>query len=292
MKFVKGDVGRATSALLITKSNVALIGTTDDPADDLSAHFGIREDKNFKTRVVPTFRPDNALGIEKPGFADYIKKLGDVCGYEITSFELLKKALSDRMDFFASAGSKISDHALSPVPYREATDEELEEIFADALNGNVGCEKCIEKYKTALLIFLGGEYAKRDWVMQLHMSAIRNNNSRMFEKLGMGQGFLQWCLLVIAFSVCYIGYMPARYDASASVVKNIVCNGLGLISSAFKWSFIVSMVARYDLLGVVRVIWNREYGSRPMVMFVPLLVGFVVLAVLEAAKKLAKEKME
>lgn len=174
---------------LIKNSNVALIGTTDDPADDLSAHFGIKEDKTFKTRVIPTFRPDNALGIEKTGFADYIKKLGNVCGFEINSFEKLKKALSDRMDFFATAGSKISDHSISPVPYREATNEELEEIFSNALSGEEMCEKCVEKYKTALLIFLGSEYAKRDWVMQLHMSAIRNNNSKMFDKLGPDTGF-------------------------------------------------------------------------------------------------------
>ncbi len=174
---------------LITKSNVALIGTTDDPCDSLNEHFGIRKDTSFKTKVVPTFRPDNALGIEKEGFADYIKKLSGVCGYEISSFSLLKGALAERIDFFETAGSKISDHALSPVPYRRASEDEVDEIFKKAIAGISVSDECIEKYKTELLIFLGSEYAKRDWVMQLHMSAIRNNNSKMADILGPDTGF-------------------------------------------------------------------------------------------------------
>lgn len=174
---------------IIEKSNVMLIGTTDDPADDLAAHKALKEDKSFKTKVVPAFRPDNAGAIGTPGFKPYMEKLGKACGFEIKSFADLKRALSDRIDYFNSVGSKISDHGIARFPYRESTEDELEKIFSAALSGAEISPEDAEKYKTALLIFLGGEYSKRDWVMQLHMSAIRRNNSRMTKLLGADTGF-------------------------------------------------------------------------------------------------------
>ncbi len=174
---------------LISKFNVELIGTTDDPSDSLSAHMALKEDTSFKTRVVPTFRPDNAVQIEKDTFSAYIKKLSEVSDTDISDFEDLKKVLSSRMDLFEKAGSRISDHSLSPVPYREASEDEVNTIFKSVLSGGIISDIDCEKYKTSLLVFLGKEYAKRGWVMQLHLSAIRQNNSRMSALLGPDTGF-------------------------------------------------------------------------------------------------------
>lgn len=181
--------GGFSARKLIGKSNVALIATTDDPCDTLEYHKMLREDKSFKTRVVPTYRPDNVLGIEKDTFAQYIAKLEDSTGVEVKDIESLKKALVITLDKFESVGCKISDHSASAMPFIVADEKEVNAIYKKALKGKAVTEKEAEIYKTAIMLFLGKEYAKRNWAMQLHLSPLRNNNTRMFEKLGADVGF-------------------------------------------------------------------------------------------------------
>ena len=174
---------------LIEQSNVAVIGTTDDPIDSLEWHTKIAADKSFKTKVVPSFRPDKAVNIEKAGFVDYIAQLSAASGIEIKSASDVKAALTNRLDFFCSLGCKASDHGLDYVVYSEATDEEIESIFARAMAGETVSQEEADAYKTAILVHLGREYHDRDVVMQLHYGAIRNTNQRMFEKLGPDTGY-------------------------------------------------------------------------------------------------------
>ncbi|MBQ4518085.1 MAG: glucuronate isomerase [Clostridia bacterium] len=171
---------------LIIKSNVAFIGTTDDPADDMSLHESLKKE-GFPVRVSPTFRPDKSVNIEKPDFADYIKKLADRAGMAIHSYDELKQALSLRLDAFGAVGCCCSDHALGTVPFNREGDPAA--AFAKALAGETPDAKEIECYKTDLLLWLGAQYANRGWVMQLHLAALRDNNSRMFKKLGPDTGF-------------------------------------------------------------------------------------------------------
>lgn len=178
--------GDFSAQKLIEKSNVYLIGTTDDPVDSLEYHEKL---KDFSVKVVPAFRPDKAANVEKSDFADYIKLLEKASGVKIEKFADLEKAISSRMDHFAKMGSKISDHAVSFVPFKKASEGELDEILAKALNGGEISSDDEEKYKTAFLTFCAREYAKRGWVLQLHIAALRNNNSRMFAKLGADTGF-------------------------------------------------------------------------------------------------------
>lgn len=174
---------------LIKTSNVRVICTTDDPADTLEYHKAIKEDESFSVKVLPTFRPDKSINIESPEFAEYMMKLGKASGIDIDKFENLKKALVSRLNFFCDMGCRISDHALQPVVYEEASDDEVNKIFAKALHKETLSATEIEKYKTRLLVFLGREYAKRGLVMQLHMGALRNNNTRMFKAVGPDAGF-------------------------------------------------------------------------------------------------------
>ena len=174
---------------LIRKSNVALIGTTDDPADALTAHQALRGDASFHTKVVPTFRPDNAIHIEKEGFAEYMERLGESAGIRIASFDDLKQALSRRMDYFAEQGCKISDHSLGNLPFGALGTQQTEQAFAKALAHDGLSRDEIAAYQTEILLFLGREYARRGWVMQLHLSALRNNSSRMYARLGADAGF-------------------------------------------------------------------------------------------------------
>jgi glucuronate isomerase len=174
---------------LIAKSNVKVVCTTDDSIDSLEYHQAIAADENFTVKVLPTFRPDKSFNIEKAGFIKWIKKLAGIVGYEITGFSDLTKALGERIDYFHEVGCRISDHALDIVMYEEGTEKEADDILKKALHGEQLKPHEIKKYKTHVLLFLGKQYAKLNWTMQLHIGALRNNNTGMMQKLGPDTGF-------------------------------------------------------------------------------------------------------
>lgn len=174
---------------LIRKSNVKLICTTDDPIDTLEYHKKIRDDKTFDVQVLPAWRPDKANNVEKKEYKDYIGQLSKVSGVEIKNFEDLKKALVNRMDFFAMNGCTVSDHALEYVMYAPTTDAEVNDIMAKALKGESVSREEELKYKTAFMLFVAREYNRRGWVMQLHYGCKRDNNTLMYEKLGPDTGY-------------------------------------------------------------------------------------------------------
>ncbi len=175
---------------LIKKAKVAFIGTTDDPIDSLEWHEKIAQDNSLEVKVCPSFRPDKAINIDKEGFADYmnelaksadmgsLKDLSDVC-----------EALTRRLEFFASLGCRASDHGLDYIPYREASEAEVNEIYAKAMKGETVSKEEAEKYQTAVLMHLGREYHRLGIAMQLHYSCYRNANERMYRRLGPDTGF-------------------------------------------------------------------------------------------------------
>lgn len=173
---------------LIEMSNVVAVCTTNDPVDDLSYHKLLADDKSFDVKVLPAFRPDNALYIEKDGFADYMKKLSDSADIEIKKFSDIKKALKNRMEYFKELGCMASDQAYAFIPYQRANEEELDVIVDMRLKGEEVCSDSIEKYKTELTIFLAKEYKKLDWAMEIHVGVIRNNSKVLFDKLGADVG--------------------------------------------------------------------------------------------------------
>ena len=174
---------------IIKQSNVTLICTTDDPVDSLEWHKKLAEDNSFDVQVLPAWRPDKAMNIEKVTYLDYMAQLEAASGMRIATFADLKKALCNRMDFFASMGCNVSDHALEYVMYAPATEDEIEAIFAKRLAGNGVSREEELKFKTAFMIFVGNEYARRDWVMQLHYGCKRDNNTPMFDHLGPDTGY-------------------------------------------------------------------------------------------------------
>lgn len=174
---------------IIKQSNVTLICTTDDPVDDLKWHKMLAADDSFDVQVLPAWRPDKAMNIEKPEYLDYLKTLSDVSGVEIKSFADLKEALKKRMAFFDSMGCRASDHALEYVMYKPATDAEIEAIFAKRMKGEAlsGLEEL--QFKTAFMIFVGKEYNKLGWAMQLHYGTKRDNNVLRYKQLGPDTGY-------------------------------------------------------------------------------------------------------
>lgn len=174
---------------LIVRSNVKALCTTDDPTDSLEFHRTLASDSTFPVRVLPAFRPDKGINIEKPGFIDWLKKLSDVSGIAITNFTALKEALSSRLDFFGEAGCLLSDHALDPVVFVQSTELAADAVLKAVLRGEQLSLPDVIAYKSQVLVFLGREYARRGWVMQLHIGTIRNNNTRMQMLLGPDTGF-------------------------------------------------------------------------------------------------------
>ena len=183
---------------IFKKFRVFAVGTTDDPADSLEWHQQVKG--AVETKVLPSFRPDRMLNIEKPGFAEYIAALGAAAGKTIGCLDELLAVVSERVTFFDRMGCRASDHALEFPPYAVPEDQsgavnrgrwerEVEAIFTAALNGTVPDSRGAESWKTFLLEFLGGEYHKRDWAMQIHLAALRNNSTAALKNLGPDTGF-------------------------------------------------------------------------------------------------------
>ena len=162
---------------LIKRSNVEIICTTDDPADTLEYHAAL---KNFSTKILPTFRPDKAVEIGKETFLPYINAIG------ITSYEQLEKWIVERINYFNGFGCRLSDHALEYVPFAIG---DAKAAFDKKLAGEELTSEEIDAFKTAVLKICAKEYTRLGWTMQLHIGALRNNNRRMYEKLGADVGF-------------------------------------------------------------------------------------------------------
>lgn len=174
---------------LIANSGVTLVCTTDDPADSLEWHQQLAQDSSFPVKVLPAWRPDAAMGLERPEYLDYLQRLGQAAGVEIRTYADLKEALLSRMDFFDKVGCRASDHALTAAVCQPASEEELERVFQKRLEGEPLTQEELAAFQTGFLRFVAGEYKRLGWVMQLHYGCRRNNNTRMFHKLGRDTGY-------------------------------------------------------------------------------------------------------
>lgn len=174
---------------LITRSNVACVCTTDDPADTLEYHKLIAEDTSFTCKVLPAFRPDKALSIDLDSFIPWLKALEKTAETTIDSYKKLTEVLKDRIDFFEKMGCRATDHAFGYVPYIRADEAELEAIFIKGKNGEALTTEEVDKYKTELFRFLAKQYYKKGWATEIHIGPMRNNNTLMFNKLGPDAGF-------------------------------------------------------------------------------------------------------
>ena len=173
---------------LLYQMNVELVCTTDDPVDDLSYHKAYLN-QGEKLRMIPAFRPDKAILIEKESWADYVQKLGDVAGCDIGSFADLVDALKKRMEFFHANGCRLSDHGLEQVYAADYTDNQVDNIFKKRFSGEEITTEEAEAFMSALLYELGCLYKKMGWVQQFHLGALRDNNARLLGKLGPDTGF-------------------------------------------------------------------------------------------------------
>lgn len=174
---------------LLRKMNVHLVGTTDDPTDDLRYHRQLRAEK-FEITVVPTFRPDKATEIEKgTAFISWVEQLEKSVSYAIKDYGVFIKALQERHDYFHEMGCRVSDHGHANFYGEVYTEEEIAVIFEKGLKGISLTDVEVIQYKSAVLFELALMNHKKSWAQQFHVGAIRNNNSRMMKEIGADQGF-------------------------------------------------------------------------------------------------------
>lgn len=181
--------GGITPQSLIKQSNVKMIGTTDGPIDSLEFHQAISINENIEAKVLPSFRPDPAIEINKPTFSPFVEKLGEIIGSDITSFHQFLDAVEGRVRYFHEVGCRISDHGFENLVFEECSLAEATSIFQKKQDGSTVSILEENKFKTFMMVFLGELYASLNWVMQLHLGAIRDNSTRMFNQIGPNTGF-------------------------------------------------------------------------------------------------------
>jgi glucuronate isomerase len=174
---------------IIRMANVDTICTTDDPVDSLEYHQAIKKD-GFEVAVLPAWRPDKAMMVENPEFFnDYVDQLGEVANVEIDSFDAFMVALDKRHQFFHDNGCRLSDHGLDTAFAEDYTEEEINAIFDKICLSKRLKASEILKFKSCMLYEFGIMDHSRGWTQQFHIGAQRNNNTRLFTKLGPDTGF-------------------------------------------------------------------------------------------------------
>ncbi len=173
---------------ILKKFKVRVVCTTDDPADDLAHHIAIAK-SGLATRVYPTFRPDKALVVNDPKtFNAWCEQLGTRANIEVKNFATFLDAIKQRHDFFHSLGGRVSDHGMEYVPAEDCTEAEAAAIFAQARGGRAATPEQWTKFASYMMLVFGRLDAARGWTKQLHLGAIRNNNSRLLKLLGADAG--------------------------------------------------------------------------------------------------------
>ena len=252
-----------TPSYFIKKSKVEYIATTDDPADDLAYHKKIAEDGAYNgCKIVPAFRPDKAMGIERPDFANYMKTLGNSAGIQIKSFKNLLEALEIRLEVFKKTGAKLNDNALTGFKWIDYTKDQIKQIFKKALAGGSDAtgergaklsEKEINIYRSAFLYETAKLYAKHGFIAQYHIGAYRNANNLMFKKLGPDTGFdsIDDAASIRGFGALLDrlnsdGSLPRviiypldinQYEAFATLAANFRSGGRGWVQLGTPWWF-------------------------------------------------------
>jgi len=187
MRFKDSDM---SARGLMRQSNVVLVCTTDDPTDSLEHHKSVAADGTFASQMLPTWRPDKVLAIDKGYFWNsWIEKLEAATGTAVDSVASLLSALQQRHDFFAAAGCRLSDYGLETVYADPYSDAEVEAAFQTARGMRAVSIEQVRKFRSAMLYACARMDAGADWTVQLHYGAMRNNNSRMGARLGPDTGF-------------------------------------------------------------------------------------------------------
>ena len=207
---------------IMKKFRVYAVGTTDDPADSLEWHVKIRKDGLCPAKVIPSYRPDKALNIDKSDYKEYIEKLAKSAGMEIKSVDDVVKALEKRLDFFVEMGCKASDHALMTCPHTFWDGKKVNAVFTSKLSGKEPTAEETDAYKTYVLTRLAKLYKAKNVAMQLHFASIRDNNRKLYELLGPDTGFDASYDETLAYGVsAFLGALSETGDVPKTILYTL-----------------------------------------------------------------------
>lgn len=216
---------------LLKKDKVEFVGTTDDPTDDLATHKALH-DEGFEITVSPSFRPDKGINIDRDEFPSWVEKLEQAANTSIENYDDFLTAFASRIDYFDEHGCKSSDHGIDVIFYADATKEEAAQVFNKRKQGKPLTSEEVEKFKTYTLLTLGELYAQKGWIMQLHLGAIRNNNTRMFDLLGPDTGFDSIGDVQIAEKLSkFLGALEANDKLPKTVLYSLNSNDYYVLAS-------------------------------------------------------------
>lgn len=179
--------GSFSARKLIAGSGVEGVVTTDDPTDDLLCHQALQKE-NLPFKVMPCFRADRLINIEKADYLDYVKKLERVSGVEIKGFNDLLTAVERRLDFFVDNGARSVDVGMENFPKGEGDLGVADDVLDDVLSDNIIFDDKINEFKFTLLAHIAKMLRDRNMVMQLHVGVMRNCNTALYEKCGVDAG--------------------------------------------------------------------------------------------------------
>lgn len=207
---------------LLKQMKVEVVCTTDDPTDSLEHHIAHSNKKDAYTKMYPTFRPDKAMALEDiNAWNKWVDKLEQITDITITDKSSLLSALLNRHDFFHSLGCRLSDHGIEEPYAEDYSAQEIETIFNKARNNQIISLVEMRQFKSFILYEVGKFNHEKNWTMQLHLGAIRNNNSRMFKNLGPDTGFDSIGDFTIAKP---LAKLLDRLDRSNQLPKTILYN--------------------------------------------------------------------
>lgn len=215
----------ATSELttqgILKKFKVKVVCTTDDPVDDLAHHRSFAK-QGHPTKMLPAFRPDKALAVNSPeGFNKWVSQLAAAANTDINSFSSFVSALEKRHEFFHSQGCRLSDHGMNHCFADFCSEKTAAAIFDKARKGTAASPQEHSQFASNLMLLFGRLDAKRGWTKQLHLGALRSNNTRLLKQLGPDTGFDS----IGDFSQCQAlsAYLD-KLDSENSLPKTIIYN--------------------------------------------------------------------
>ena len=178
-----------TAQGILKKFNVKVVCTTDDPTDDLEHHRAFAAQGHW-TRLLPAFRPDKALAVHQPaGFNKWVDRLAEAANVDVGSFSTFLDALRLRHDFFHTRGCRLSDHGLTCCHADFCSERIASSVFERARRGEAVTPHEHSQYASFLMLFFGHLDASKGWTKQLHLGALRSNNTRLLKLVGPDTGF-------------------------------------------------------------------------------------------------------
>ncbi|UOE52759.1 glucuronate isomerase [Mucilaginibacter sp. SMC90] len=206
---------------ILKNKNVEVVGTTDDPLDNLSYHQKLEQD-GYSVKVLPAYRPDKAMNADDiSGLNKYIDQLEAVANVSISNIDEYLSALKARHDYFAENGCKLSDHGLEQIYAEDYTDAEIAAIFTKIRSNEVLLPLEILKFKSAMLHYFAIWDHEKGWVQQFHLGALRNNNARALTNLGPDTG---WDSIGDFVQGRALSKFLNRLDTTNQLAKTIIYN--------------------------------------------------------------------